>query len=803
VSSSGQPSRITSGSATAEVLSDDEPRRADLRLLVPALVAWAAAAALLSVPASWVAVVVALLTGAALWLLRPSRPARLGRPRARTSGGAGVPLMLVATALVLVSMVLHRGLRTAGPVVDLAQQGASVTLRAEVVSDPRLLPARGVRRTPLVIVGLQVDQIVGRGNRSRVSAPVLAFADPSWLGLQWGEQVEVRGRLAPAQPGDDVVATLNGKGSPVVRAPPSAMKRAAGRLRAGLRDAVRGTPSDGAGLLPGLVVGDTSGLDPGLEQAMRSSGLTHLVAVSGSNVAIVCGSALFLAQRLGLPRRLRPPLAALTLVGFVIVARPEPSVLRAAVMGGIGLVGLATARGRHGVPALSAAIIALLVVDPWLARSYGFALSSLATLGLLLFARPWGEALARWLPRPVAFAVAVPLAAQAACGPVIVLLQGSVSLVSVPANLVVAPLVAPATIAGVLAAASSLLSSHLAHLIAWLGVLPAEGMAAVARQAQRVPAVPWPGGAAGAMSLALLTAMAVIGAGPAARACLRHPWAAAAFAPVLVAGVWPTSAPGWPPPGWVMVMCDVGQGDGLVLNTGPQHAIVVDTGPDPAPMDACLRRLEISVVDLLVLTHDHSDHVEGVPGVLHGRRVGELLINGLDDPPAEARRIAGWAARARLPVRQAHVGEVGSIGGVQWQVLWPLYVIHEGSVPNNDSVVLLVRSYGLRLLLLGDVETPAARQVDLALRAVPGGPHVDVLKVAHHGSALQDPGLVHDAGARLALISVGAGNPYGHPAPSTVNLLRATGATVRRTDQDGDIAVVSTGGRLSALTRPP
>ncbi len=136
-----------------------------------------------------------------------------------------------------------------------------------------------------------------------------------------------------------------------------------------------------------------------------------------------------------------------------------------------------------------------------------------------------------------------------------------------------------------------------------------------------------------------------------------------------------------------------------------------------------------------------------------------------------------------------------------WQVLWPRYVIHEGSVPNNDSIVLLVRSHGLRLLLLGDVETPAARQVDLALRALPGGARVDVLKVAHHGSALQDPGLVHDAGAALALVSVGKGNPYGHPAASALRLLAAAGAAVRRTDVDGDIAVVSRRGRLLAVTR--
>jgi competence protein ComEC len=712
-------------------------------------------------------------------------------------------MALAATALVLMALLLQRGMRAVGTVTELAQQGASVSLRATVASDPRLLPARGVRRTALVMVELQVHQVIGRGARSAVGTPVLAFADPSWSGLEWGEQVQVRGRLAPARPGDDVQATLSGKGVPVRLASPSAVQRAAGRLRSGLSQASAGTPGEGSGLLPGLALGDTGRLDPGLEDAMRSSGLTHLVAVSGSNVAIICGAVLMLARRLGLPRRLRVPVAALTLVAFVIVARPEPSVLRAAVMGGVGLLGLASARRAHGIPALSAAVLALLVIDPWLARSFGFALSVLATLGLLLFVRPWADWLGRRLPRWLAYALAVPLAAQAACGPVIVLLQGSVSLASIPANMVADPLVAPATIAGVVAAPLSLVSARAAHLVAWAGVLPCDAIAVVARLGARVPAVPWPGGAFGASSLALVTVAIAFGALPTIRACARHPWAAAAFVPVLVAGAWPTGEAGWPPAGWVMVMCDVGQGDGLVLNTGPGHAMVVDTGPDPAPMDRCLSQLGVRVVDLLVLTHDHSDHVEGVPGVLHGRRVGEVLLNGLDDPPNEARRIAGWVDAAHVPVRQARVGETGSIGGVRWRVLWPLYVIHEGSVPNNDSVVLLVDTGGLRLLLLGDVETPAARQVDLALRALPGGTHVDVLKVAHHGSALQDPGLVKDAGAPLALISVGAGNTYGHPAPSTVRLLLGLGAKVERTDRDGEIAVISRGGRLSVLSRPP
>jgi competence protein ComEC len=776
--------------------------RADLRLLGPALAGWVGVAAMLSVDLRWLAVIAVGLLLATVGLLAAGRGChQRGRP------GRGLTSVLAlagaAVALVLMAVFFHRELRSVGTISTLAQDGASVSLRASVASDPILLPANGTRRTPLALVRLQVHEVVGRGARSAVGTPVLAFADVSWMRLRWGEQVQVRGRLAPARRGDDVVATLSGKGTPAVRSPPGAVRRAAGSLRSGLQRASQGAPGPGAGLLPGLVVGDTSRLDPAVQEDMRAAGLTHLVAVSGSNVAIVCGATLLLAGRCGLRRRWRAPLAALALVAFVVVARPEPSVLRAAVMGGVGLVGLASARRTQGIPALSAAVLVLLVVDPWLARSYGFALSVLASLGLLILARPWADWLATWMPRWLALALAVPLAAQAACGPVIVLLQGSVSIVAVPANLLAAPFVAPATIAGVVAAAVSPLSGPVASVLAWGGVIAADAIVMVARLAARVPAVPWPGGAAGAVSLALVTAAVVFGARPAVRAGVRHPWAAAALLPIVLAVTVPTRSAGWPPPDWVMVMCDVGQGDGLVLATSPRHAMVVDTGPDPAVMDRCLDRLGVDTIDLLVLTHDHADHVEGLPGAIDGRRVGLLLLNGLDDPPAEARRIAHWAEASHLTVRRAEVGSTGDIAGVHWQVLWPRWVIHEGSMPNNDSVVLLVQTHGLRLLLLGDVETPAARQVDRALRALPAGPAVDVLKVAHHGSALQDPGLVQDVSARLALVSVGAGNTYGHPAASTLALLRGTGATVRRTDQDGDIAVISHDGRLSVLTRPP
>lgn len=764
--------------------------RLDLRLAAPGAAAWIACAALLGSRPALIWSIAVVAGGTAL----------AAAVRGGMGGRTGAALNLAAIALVLVSLALQRDIRSVGTVEGLAEQGATVTVRADVASDPMVSLAHGFGRTSIVIVRLQVHDVIGRGRRSTVDTPVLAVADRSWATLQWGEHVQVRGRLGPAGPGDDVVAALEGQGGPVVLGQPGPIRRAAAHVRAGLRQAVRGTPSQGAGLLPGLVLGDTSGLDPAVQDAMRASGLTHLVAVSGSNVAIVCGAVLLLARRAGLPRRLRPPSAALALAGFVVLARPEPSVLRAAVMGGIALIGMASARRSAGLPPLAGAVIALLVVDPWLARSYGFALSTLATAGLLLFARSWADRLARVMPRSLALALAVPLAAQAACGPVIVLLQGSVSIVSVPANLVVAPLVAPATVAGVAAALLGTCWPWAAHLVAWLGVLPAEGIARCAGLAQHAPVLPWPGGARGAIALALLTMLGIGFGRSVVRSCRRHPWLATGLTGAVVVAMLPGPIRGWPPPGWVMVMCDVGQGDGLVLNVAPGRAIVVDTGPDPTLMDRCLRRLGVRTVDLLVLTHDHADHIEGVPGVLRDRRVRMLLRNGLDDPPEEAARLRRWVAAAHLPSTIARVGETGVDGAVSWQVLWPAEFIDEDSVPNNASIVLMVRARGLRLLLLGDVETPAARRVAQALEQLPAGAHADVLKVAHHGSARQDPGLIREVGAPLALISVGAGNPYGHPAASTLALLNASGAAVHRTDLDGDIAVTEVSGRPAVTT---
>jgi competence protein ComEC len=260
-------------------------------------------------------------------------------------------------------------------------------------------------------------------------------------------------------------------------------------------------------------------------------------------------------------------------------------------------------------------------------------------------------------------------------------------------------------------------------------------------------------------------------------------------------------SPGWPPPGWALVACDVGQGDALALHAGARSAVVVDAGPDPATTGRCLDSLGIRSVPLLVLTHFHADHVAGIAGVLRGRAVGVIETTRLADPPYGVRQVARAAAAAGVAVRQAAYGATTRVGEVTLQVLWPPADSPQrgpgdGSTANEASVVLLVETGGLRLLLTGDVE-PEGQQ---ALARLLPGLDVDVLKVPHHGSRYQDEDWLLSLHAGVAIASVGAGNDYGHPARSTLDPLARSGARVLRTDRDGAVAVVPAGHGMRVVT---
>ncbi|MFF5518035.1 ComEC/Rec2 family competence protein [Streptomyces coeruleorubidus] len=875
---SASPARSSVHASSGKRLGSARPRQegpTDLRLVPPALAAWGTAALVLDAPPGWVLGIVAGCL-AAVGLLPLAR--RAGWASWSRASAAAVLLCVAAAAASagLHGADLRRG-PVPGLAREYATVTAEVEVTSDPrLTRPKV---RGDHVAPTaVLIDAEVRRVQEAGGATVVTrAPVLMVVDVEsagrvvedgrsapaggasgavrdgqpvpatgsagggwqttggpvrspWLGLLPSTRLRVGARLAPAMTGGDRVAAVlrvRGRAEPGVVGEPSAAQRLAGRLRAGLREATDGLPADARALLPGLVVGDTSRITPELEEAFKETDLTHTLAVSGANFTILLALLLGppglaqhverrgLAPRLGVSLRATAVLGGVLSLGFVVVCRPDPSVLRAAACGAVALLALATGRRRSLLPALATAVLLLVLYDPWLARSYGFLLSVVATGALLTLAPRWSAGLRRrGVPPRLAEALAAAAAAQALCAPVVAVLSARVSLVAVPCNLIAEFAIAPATVLGFAALATAPVAMPVAKALAWCAHWPAEWIAEVARTGAALPGagVDWPGSWAGAALLAAVTLVVLL----VGRRLLGHPWwcGVCGLALVLVVVQPPPLTrvvTGWPPPGWRLVMCDVGQGDAMVLAAGEGSGVVVDAGPDPQLVDHCLRSLGITRIPLVVLTHFHADHVAGLPGVLRGRAVGAIETTGFEEPADQAAFVRRQAAARRVPVTRAAAGEQRRTGELSWQVVWPppsrpptpppgshphLLPAHpapEG--PNDASVAMLVRSAGLRLLLLGDLEPPAQR----ALARSPAAEElesVDVLKVAHHGSAYQDPGLMDRAAPRLALISCGADNGYGHPAPGTVAALRAGGAAVLRTDRDGALAVVGGGGEL-------
>lgn len=850
----------------------------DLRLVPPALAAWAASALALGAPGEWTATGVAACLAAAallpLWAAasrrrerretasvaaaaaaagrgddrdteRTSSSRRGGRwntapvagrtaaqtPSARSPrwrrGATALTGALLCAAAGAASAGLHGADLHRGPLPGLADRQARVTVELTVTSDPRPTrsKAAGDPAAPTALL-LNADArrvSVPGGAVTETRTPVLVIVSPgeaetAWQRLLPSTRLRVGGRLVkPLREDDPFAAVLRADGGPpaIVR-PPTELQRTAGALRAGLREATDGLAPDARALLPGLVVGDTSRIPADLHNAFEATDLTHLLAVSGSNLTIVLilligppGTAL-LAERRGLAPRLGITLRGTALLGgaltlaFVVVCRPEPSVLRAAACGLVTLLAIGTGRRRSLVPALAAAALLLVLYDPWLARSYGFLLSVLATGALLTIGPRWSEALQRRrVPARLAEALAATAAAQAVCAPVVVVFAARVSLVAIPCNLVAELAVAPATVLGFAALATAPAAIPVAELLAHVAGWPAGWIATVARTGAALPGAQadWPGGWRGGLLLAGVTVVLIV----VARRLTRHPWAVAVCVLLLVLAVvrpapLTSNLTGWPPPGWALVMCDVGQGDAMVLAAGDGAAVVVDAGPDPGVTDRCLSELGVTEVPLVLVTHFHADHVAGLEGVLRGRAVGAVQTTAYEEPRWQATFVRRTAAAHGVPLIHAIPGERRRAGRLSWQVLWP--DLSRGAAPegpNDASVALLVRAAGgLSMLLLGDLEPPSQQRL---IRAHPALPAVDVLKVAHHGSAYQEPALLAGARPRLALISCGRDNDYGHPAPRTVSALQAGGALVMRTDRDGAIAVTGAGAKLRAVAR--
>lgn len=614
--------------------------------------------------------------------------------------------------------------------------GGELTLVADVRSDPAKISgkATGINFAP--------ERYTFRA--STRFGPIRVIAPPGQVReLLPGQRIELTGRILSSR--ESRVAALvvtSGKISVVTEA--SRWASALASIRNGLRRA--SGDGDAGALIPGMVIGDTSKQSDDFKSDMKRVGLTHLVAVSGANFAIVSAFVLWMMQFIfrRMPARLLATAIALT--AFIALVRPSPSVLRAAAMAAVALLAMRTHRRSDSLPALGFAIATVIFIDPWQARDPGFALSVLATLGLLLIAPKITTYLSRWLPSKIATLFAPPIAALAFCLPIIVALSGYVSPFSIIANICAAPFVAPITVVGFIAALISPISPGLAHLLILLIRPFATAITSIARWSAQVPVITVSQGILG--SALVLLAIAIV-------ITLRKK-GLIVLTLIVVISLWGARFPAM---SWQIFACDVGQGDAMVINLKSHHAIVIDVGPDPQLINKCLQQLDIDVIDLLILTHPHADHVAGLSGAEKNRTIN-----------------ARWYGNVTAGT-QARLGEYFI------KVLWPPATGARDANPNNNSIATLITSPSLTLFASGDIEPPVQEQ----LRGKVG--RVDIYKVAHHGSRFQDPALMRELAPSVAVISTGVENTYGHPAQSTISSLERLHARVLRTDRDGAIAI--------------
>ena len=729
------------------------------------------------------------------------------------------------------------------------------------LADPRLPEGRGPWSAVVEARGSDRDAqqvatiLIGAGHATyRVAATL-----PRYPEIEPGSIITVDGGLEPPPDGPygdylhrtGVVATIRPRTLTITGAaggPAAALER----LRRGAGDALAAAiPEPEAGLAAGIVIGLRDRVDRDLAAAFTTVGASHVVAISGWNIAIVAATVAALAGRLG--RRRRSLILAVAIIVYVLFAGASPSVVRAAAMAGVVLLARESGRAGRAAAALGWAAAILLFVDPDLVLDAGFQLSTLATAGILA----WADRLDRWLrslaggrlPGWLAESLGISLAAQAATLPVVLATFGRLAIISPAINLLIVPLVAPAMAAALLA----LLGGAIAVLggpgiVATLLGLPAWGlltaMCTIARAGAALPiasatlAPPWT--TIAAIAVVIVPGSIVLvrrhghrrGAGRAApspppptkpassghSAAARPPASRVAILGLVVAVGGLTLASAHRTDGATRItVLDVGQGDAILVESGRGARMLIDGGPDP---DRLLIELDRRLppwdrrLDVVVLTHPHEDHVAGLPILLERYRVGRVYETGMRGPGpgygAFARDLRGPSAPPDLTLR---TGARIALDDIRLQVLWP----DPGRVPreppdggrgiNDVSIVLLGEVAGRRFLLTGDVED----DVD-PLLAQRGLPPIDILKVAHHGSATAStPAFLDAVQPKVAIVSAGADNPYGHPARSTIERLRATGARVLRTDTDGSVAVtieadgtiaVAASGARAAAARP-
>ena len=570
---------------------------------------------------------------------------------------AAVGLTILVSAGIRDHVVHHTG------VAELAQEGVSVTVRGRVTVDPRTFEGSGSGgRT--VMITLAAHRIVAEGQAINQSVKVVVVASGSMSDpaakVTVGQQIQVQGLLTPPREGRAEAAVLKLRSPPRVVVPAGPLGRGVNRFRAGLVSAVSGCPKGQRAIVPSIVVGDTAAVSEEMSEDFRVTALTHLMAVSGANLASTTVLLWWIGAWCGLKRRGLRVLSVAGVVVFVVVCRTEASVVRAAAMGVVTVAATGVAFDRRGgIRTLAVAVTGLMLIDPWLVRSVGFWLSVCATAGILWWAQPWSAAMA-WAPTWLATTITVPWAAQLATQPVNTWMAGTVLTTGLIANLAAAPFVPLASALGMATGLFALIWPPLGAPFGRLAGCCVQPIIWIAHVGAKAPSglLRWP---AGGWAVGVLAGICV-GLALVTPAVLTRPWLTAlAGLAVLTATVVRPPVPGWPGQ-WQVAICDVGQGSAALVRASPDEAVVVDTGPDPHRLSRCLDDLGVAQVPVVILSHFHADHVDGLNAICDHGPTRAIVVSQLASPEWSAKGVAQTAAQLGAKVIVASPGQVMTAG---------------------------------------------------------------------------------------------------------------------------------------------
>jgi competence protein ComEC len=728
---------------------------------------------------------------------------------------AGSALLPVAAAVLAGSALLLRAWRTAllaGALVLAGWWLGSLRLEAlnrsplahEVgrVSSARLEVTGPARSSPFdVRVPVQVVRF-GAGaveERARLDLP-RGRAPPQGAVIE--AVVEVRRPRGPEADGFDESSYLRRQGMHVVLS--AHEYRVVGRRGGigGFSDSLRafvsrglapGVTGERRAVIAGIILGEDEGIAPGLRDSFRASGLYHLLAVSGQNVAYVVAGAILAAWLLGVPRLVGEAGALLAIAAYVLAVGWQPSVVRAGVAGVLASLAWLCGRGRDRWYFLLLGAAVLLAWNPYSLLDPGFQLSFAAVAAIFLLV-PRLDARLEGYPVPARLAPV--LSVSAACGavtaPILMAQFGKVPLYSIPSNGLAAPVVAP--ILGLALACSVLhpVFPSAAAALAWLNGWLAAYLAAVARLFGGLPHAQVASWKALAAMVGIASLGVVLARLPPPRG-RRAVFLALTLALVLLGWTLRPQTAREPPAGLRITFLDVGQGDGALIEV-PEGAVLIDEGPPEAHVDQQLERLGVRSLAAIVLTHPQRDHIGGAAAVLRREHVGFVLDPGIRSQSADERAALAAARARRVRVVLARSGETFRLGRLVLRVLWPEEAPPPGQDPNDSAVVILASFGATDALFTADAESNVTISLDL--------PAVEILKVAHHGS--EDDGLgplLNVLRPSVAVISVGKDNDYGHPTSSTLATLdRFPDLSLYRTDEDGRVTVESDGSRIVVRT---